>query len=153
MTVVNNYYLTPALDTQMQILSEDGFTLLTKWSSFSLWILRSFWKKRLEAPIMQFCPFSILSSFIDRNGFASLTTHIAQGFNNSHLFTQSLSLHITPAIIISMCYPIYLISTGAVISLITDVKKLFYSNHITSLLKIKWAIFFFSPKSGLWQLC
>lgn len=100
--------------------------------------------------IMQFCPFSRLSSIIDWNGFASLTICIAPSFNISHLFTQSLSLHITPALIISMHYLILLISTEAVWfwSLIWRS----CSTLTTSLLKIKWANFF-PPQRVAYDSC
>lgn len=99
--------------------------------------------------IMQFCPFSRLSRTIDWNGFASLTICIAQSCSSSHLFTQSLSRHITPAITVNRHYPIYLISTDwGSASLTTNMKQLFQPNHITTKNKIDQFLFF-SPKTWL----
>lgn len=84
---------------------------------------------------MQFCSFSKLSSIIDWNGFALLTICIALSFNISHPFTESLNPRTTAAIIISMHYPIYLISTVSVM-LLTGMKKPFHCNHIITKNKI-----------------
>lgn len=155
MAVVSTCYLTPVLDTQKHILSKDGFTPLTKWLIFSL-NPSAFQKGKVRgylsysAVIMQFCPFSRLSRAIDWNGFASLTICIAQSCSPSHLFTQSLSRHITPAITVNRHYPIYLISTDwGGVSLTTDMKQLFQPNHITTKNKIHQFLFFFSFKKWL----
>ena len=84
---------------------------------------------------MQFCSFPRLSSIIDWNGFALLTICIALSFNITHPFTESHNPRTTAAIIISMHYPIYLISTVSVM-LITDMKKPFHCNHIITKNKI-----------------
>lgn len=157
MTVMSTCYLTPASHTQMHILFKDGFTPLTKWLSFSL-NPSAFQKGKVRgylaysSAVVQFCSFSRLSSTIDWNGFASLTICIAQSFSSSHLFTQSLKRHITPAIKVNRHYHIYFISTDwGSASLATNMKQLFHPNHITTKNKIDQLLF--SPKSDLWWLC
>lgn len=119
MTTVNIYYLTPVLNIKCinhprmgSLHWQNNLFLTLNPSPFLKGKVRGYLSS-LDVTV-QTCPFSRLSSIIDWNGFASLTPSIAQSFNISHLFTQSLSLYITPATIISMHYSIYFISTKAV---------------------------------------